>query len=205
MIATIRGEVDGLLRAFARRLGTRNPKLGVVANSDVDDPSTMALSEAESAYVAHFRAQVKQFGWVVSKAPDDWYEGMETASANGRCLAWADVCVDDCVLLTVGAYFDGVTTTVGSLDSQTFDLRREDSRLSTTTFSGTLKEQAALAACWIDDVLRRGIRRREWSNTAKEYSFADDGTQLVHSGSRQDRAGRPTRDTVIAGQAPGRD
>ncbi|MFD7153581.1 hypothetical protein ACFV9C_03230 [Kribbella sp. NPDC059898] len=130
-------------------------------------------------------------------APDDWYDGMEVGAADGRCLAWVDLSAGNSVLLTVGAYYNGTETTVGSLHSQLFDLQRDDVRVPSRTFNGPVSEQVVGVADWLDQLVRRPIRRREWSDTAREYTFADDGTALVSSGSWQDRSGSPLREAVI--------
>ncbi|MGW5366624.1 hypothetical protein [Actinopolymorpha pittospori] len=165
-------------------------------SNDADD-ALASLTESESKFVVVLRAQMNRHGWVPSTAPDDWYAGMDVESADGRCLAWVDLSADNCVMLTVGAYYNGVVTTVGSLDSQLFDLRRDDPRVPPSTFGGSTSEQAVRAANWLDMLLRRPILRREWSETAREYAFADDGTLLVISGSRLDRSGLPIREIVI--------
>jgi hypothetical protein len=161
------------------------------------DAAPPSLTESESNYVALLRAPMKRHGWIPSTAPDDWYAGMDVESADGRCLAWVDLSADNCVMLTVGAYYNGVVTTVGSLDSQLFDLHRDDPRLPPSTFGGTISEQAVRVADWFDKLARRPILRRDWSETAREYAFADDGTLLVISGSRLDRSGPPIRETVV--------
>ncbi|TCM47904.1 hypothetical protein EV648_104299 [Kribbella sp. VKM Ac-2568] len=164
--------------------------------NDADD-CPPSLTESESNYVVLLRAQMKRHGWIPSTAPDDWYAGMDVESADGRCLAWVDLSADNCVMLTVGAYYNGVVTTVGSLHSQLFDLQRDDPRVPPSTFGGTISEQVVRAANWFDKLVRRPILRSDWSATAQEYAFADDGTLLVISGSRLDRSGPPIRETVI--------
>ncbi|GAB2647228.1 hypothetical protein [Kribbella swartbergensis] len=161
------------------------------------DNTAPRLTESESDFVVLLRAEMERQGWTPSTAPDDWYAGMEAESADGRCLAWMELTADNWVILTIGAYYNGVVTTVGSLDSQLFDLRRNDPRVPPSTFGGTISEQAVLAANWLDKLLRRPILRREWSETAREYLFGDDGTLLVMSGSHLDRSGPPNREVVI--------
>lgn len=45
---------------------------------------------------------------------------------------------------------------------------------------------------------RRPVERCDWSRTAREYRFADDGSGLVASGSTSQRQGLPRRVTRIA-------
>lgn len=156
-----------------------------------------SLTQAEAAFVGLFRAQLAGRGWVPSMAPDDWYDGMEVGSADGRCLVWVDLSVDDCVVLTAGAYYNGTVTTVGCLHSQRFGLELGDVRVPASKVGGPVSEQVVRVADWLDWLVRRPILRREWSGTVREYSFADDGTGLVVSGSHQDRSGPPLRESVV--------
>ncbi|WP_427886935.1 hypothetical protein ACQHIV_28945 [Kribbella sp. GL6] len=153
------------------------------------------LTEDEAEFVEVVRART--VGWVPSTAPEDWYDGMQVGSDDGRCLVWADLIVDNSTLLTVGAYYNGAVTTTGSLHTQLFVLDRDDIRVLPSTFGGPVSEQAAGAADWLDRLVRRPIRRRDWSGTAREYAFADDGTSLVVSGSQRDRSGPPLRESVL--------
>lgn len=170
-----------------------------MSRNDVPPPS---LTEDEARFIELLRARLEGRGWTPSMAPDDWYDGMEVGAGDGRCLVWVDLSADDCVVLTVGAFYNGTVTTVGSLHSQLFELERDDIRLSPSTFGGPVSEQAVCVADWLDQLVRRPIRRREWSDTAREYTFADDGTKLVVSGSPRDRSGPALRESLVHASGP---
>jgi hypothetical protein len=155
--------------------------------------SGLALSEKEADFVASFRKRASILGWSPCLAPDDWYEGMSLRDEDGRCLAWIDVVADNVVLLTVGACFDGQVTRVGQLDSQLFTLMLGDDRCPPDHFDGSVQDQARLAADWVHRVLLRPVERREWTEFAREWRFADDGTPLVVSGPASERHGPPAQ------------
>jgi hypothetical protein len=157
----------------------------------------LALSDAEADFVANFRSHASTQGWAPCLAPDDWYQGMSLPDENGRCLAWIDVVADNTVLLTVGACFNGQSTRVGELHSQLFTLSPGHSRCPPAHFDGPVQNQARLAADWVHQVLLRPIERRDWSEIAREWRFADDGTPLVVSGPVSKRHGPPAQVTRV--------
>ena len=77
-----------------------------------------ALTPIEAGWIAVMRNVLPADLNGLCLAPDDWYRGMGMPSSGGRCLAWFDLVADECVVLTVGAYFDGTRTVVGRLHSQ---------------------------------------------------------------------------------------
>ena len=103
---------------------------------------TKQLVPMEAAWIAVVRAALPADLKGLCLAPDDWYDGMDESSAEGRCLAWFDLVADECVVLTVGAYFDGVRTTVGSLHNQLFSLESNRPTFPPQTFTGSITDQA---------------------------------------------------------------
>ena len=144
---------------------------------------TKQLVPMEAAWIAVVRAALPADLKGLCLAPDDWYDGMDESSAEGRCLAWFDLVADECVVLTVGAYFDGVRTTVGSLHNQLFSLESNRPTFPPQTFTGSITDQAVKACDLLAAIRRRPVERHDWSRTVHEYRFADDGTGLVASGS----------------------
>lgn len=167
---------------------TRGRKEGApVSNTD----EAAELTPDEASWVRTIRALLSDDLEGLCLAPDDWYQGMDLPSPEGRCLAWFDLVGDQSILLTVGAYFDGVHTVVGDLHNQLFLLTPTSRRARTETFSGPIEEQAARACNWFATVRRRPVERREWSLTVYEYRFADDGTGLSYSRDAGLRQGPP--------------
>ena len=159
---------------------------------------TKQLVPMEAAWIAVVRAALPADLKGLCLAPDDWYDGMDESSAEGRCLAWFDLVADECVVLTVGAYFDGVRTTVGSLHNQLFSLESNRPTSPPQTFTGSITDQAVKACDLLAAIRRRPVERHDWSRTVHEYRFADDGTGLVASGSTAQRRGAPRQVTRIA-------
>lgn len=155
------------------------------------------LAPVEAAWVAVVRAALPADLEGICLAPDDWYQGMDSPSADGRCLAWFDLIADECVVLTVGAYFDGARTTVGRLHNQLFNLESRSRTIPRKMFAGSVTDQAVRACEWLTQIRRRPVERCDWSRTAHEYRFADDGAGLVASGSTAQRQGPPRQVTRI--------
>ena len=99
----------------------------------------------------------------------------------------------ECVVLTVGAYFDGTRTVVGRLHSQFLTLDPHGRRIPQQTIGGPITEQAVKACEWFTRIRRRPVERRDWSSTVHEYRFADDGAGLVASGNTASRRRPPHR------------
>lgn len=154
---------------------------------------TKQLVPMEAAWIAVVRAALPADLKGLCLAPDDWYDGMDESSAEGRCLAWFDLVADECVVLTVGAYFDGTRTVVGRLHSQFLTLDTHSRRIPQQTIGGPITEQAVKACEWFTRIRRRPVERRDWSSTVHEYRFADDGAGLVASGNTASRRRPPHR------------
>ena len=154
---------------------------------------TKQLVPMEAAWIAVVRAALPADLKGLCLAPDDWYDGMDESSAEGRCLAWFDLVADECVVLTVGAYFDGTRTVVGRLHSQFLTLDPHGRRIPQQTIGGPITEQAVKACEWFTRIRRRPVERRDWSSTVHEYRFADDGAGLVASGNTASRRRPPHR------------
>ena len=154
---------------------------------------TKQLVPMEAAWIAVVRAARPADLKGLCLAPDDWYDGMDESSAEGRCLAWFDLVADECVVLTVGAYFDGTRTVVGRLHSQFLTLDPHGRRIPQQTIGGPITEQAVKACEWFTRIRRRPVERRDWSSTVHEYRFADDGAGLVASGNTASRRRPPHR------------
>ena len=159
--------------------------------------ATEQLAPVEAAWIAVVRAALPADLRGLCLAPDDWYQCMDSPSADGRSLAWVDLIADECVVLTDGAYFDGARTTVGRLHNQLFNLESRSRTILRRTFTGPLTEQAVRACEWLTQIRRRPVERWDWSRTAHEYRFADDGAGLVASGSTAQRQGPPRQVTRI--------
>ncbi len=159
---------------------------------------TKHLAPVEAGWVAILRAALPADLRGLCLAPDDWYRGMDSPSTDGRCLAWFDLVADECVVLTVGAYFNGKRTTVGRLRNPFFNLESRSRAVPRRRFTGSLTEQAVRTCEWFAQIRRRPVERCDWSRTAREYRFADDGSGLVASGSTSQRQGLPRRVTRIA-------
>lgn len=143
----------------------------------------LRLSAAETEWVQAFAERATAQGWAPEVAPDDWYDGMESAAPEGRCLAWTDVIAEQGAVLTIGAYFDGSATIVGTLDNQLFDLQPGGRHLPAHRLTaGSPGEQAVAAADILHAFLQRPIDRWEWSDDAHQYRFADSGVALVETG-----------------------
>lgn len=164
---------------------------------DRPHPDDRGLSQAEEALVLALRARLTDDGRGICFAPEDWYDGMEVASHDGRCLVWADIVADDVIVRSVGAYFDGRSTIVAGLDVQLFTVDRDDRAIPPEVLDGTMEEQAAAAAQWLVRMLDRPIERREWSPTVRQYRFADDPSPLTASGWPDERSGPPRSITLF--------
>ena len=152
-----------------------------------------ALTPIEAGWIAVMRNVLPADLNGLCLAPDDWYRGMGMPSSGGRCLAWFDLVADECVVLTVGAYFDGTRTVVGRLHSQFLTLDTHSRRIPQQTIGGPITEQAVKACEWFTRIRRRPVERRDWSSTVHEYRFADDGAGLVASGHPAARRRPPHR------------
>ena len=112
----------------------------------------------------------------------DWYLGMEEAEPQGRCMAWYDLVADRYVLLTVGAFYDGEQTVVGSMHCQCMYLQPDDRCCPSQRLQGSLEEQVARARDWLLWMDHRPVDRMEWVGVTTEYRFADDGVGISASG-----------------------
>ena len=142
-----------------------------------------ALTPIEAGWIAVMRNVLPADLNGLCLAPDDWYRGMGMPSSGGRCLAWFDLVADECVVLTVGAYFH----------SQFLTLDPHGRRIPQQTIGGPITEQAVKACEWFTRIRRRPVERRDWSSTVHEYRFADDGAGLVASGNNASRRRPPQR------------
>lgn len=139
------------------------------------------LTAAEARWVALMRRTMPEELRPMLLAPD-WYQGMEEAEPQGRCMAWYDLVADRYVLLTVGAFYDGEQTVVGSMHCQCMYLQPDDRCCPSQRFQGSLEEQVARARDWLLWVAHRPVDRREWGGVTTEYRFADDGVGISASG-----------------------
>ena len=137
------------------------------------------LTAAEARWVALMRRTMPEELRPMLLAPD-WYQGMEEAEPQGRCMAWYDLVADRYVLLTVGAFYDGEQTVVGSMHCQCMYLQPDDRCCPSQRFQGSLEEQ--VARDWLLWMAHRPVDRREWGGVATEYRFADDGVGISASG-----------------------
>ena len=135
------------------------------------------LTAAEARWVALMRRTMPQELRPMLLAPD-WYQGMEEAEPQGRCMAWYDLVADRYVLLTVGAFYDGEQTVVGSMHCQCMYLQPDDRCCPSQRFQGSLEEQVARARDWLLWMAHRPVDRREWGGVTTEYQFADDGVGI---------------------------
>lgn len=139
------------------------------------------LTAAEARWVALMRRTMPEELRPMLLAPD-WYQGMEEAEPQGRCMAWYDLVADRYVLLTVGAFYDGEQTVVGSMHCQCMYLQPDDRCCPSQRFQGSLEEQVARARDWLLWMAHRPVDRREWGGVTTEYRFADDGVGISASG-----------------------
>lgn len=137
------------------------------------------LTAAEARWVALMRRTMPEELRPMLLAPD-WYQGMEEAEPQGRCMAWYDLVADRYVLLTVGAFYDGEQTVVGSMHCQCMYLQPDDRCCPSQRFQGSLEEQ--VARDWLLWMAHRPVDRREWGGVTTEYRFADDGVGISASG-----------------------
>lgn len=147
----------------------------------VSDTPAPELTAAEARWVALMRRTMPEELRPMLLAPD-WYQGMEEAEPQGRCMAWYDLVADRYVLLTVGAFYDGEQTVVGSMHCQCMYLQPDDRCCPSQRFQGSLEEQVARACDWLLWVAHRPVDRREWGGVTTEYRFADDGVGISASG-----------------------
>lgn len=147
----------------------------------VSDTQAPELTAAEARWVALMRRTMPEELRPMLLAPD-WYQGMEEAEPQGRCMAWYDLVADRYVLLTVGAFYDGEQTVVGSMHCQCMYLQPDDRCCPSQRFQGSLEEQVARARDWLLWVAHRPVDRREWGGVTTEYRFADDGVGISASG-----------------------
>ena len=139
------------------------------------------LTAAEARWVALMRRTMPQELRPMLLAPD-WYQGMEEAEPQGRCMAWYDLVADRYVLLTVGAFYDGEQTVVGSMHCQCMYLQPDDRCCPSQRFQGSLEEQVARARDWLLWMAHRPVDRMEWVGVTTEDRFADDGVGISASG-----------------------
>ena len=139
------------------------------------------LTAAEARWVALMRRTMPEELRPMLLAPD-WYQGMEEAEPQGRCMAWYDLVADRYVLLTVGAFYDGEQTVVGSMHCQCMYLQPDDRCCPSQRFQGSLEEQVARARDWLLWMAHRPVDRMEWVGVTTEYRFADDGVGISASG-----------------------
>lgn len=139
------------------------------------------LTAAEARWVALMRRTMPEELRPMLLAPD-WYQGMEEAEPQGRCMAWYDLVADRYVLLTVGAFYDGEQTVVGSMHCQCMYLQPDDRCCPSQRFQGSLEEQVARARDWLLWMAHRPVDRMEWGGVTTEYRFADDGVGISASG-----------------------
>ena len=144
------------------------------------DPAP-GLTAAEARWVALMRRTMPEELRPMLLAPD-WYQGMEEPGPQGRCMAWYDLVADRYVLLTVGAFYDGEQTVVGSMHCQCMYLQPDDRCCPSQRFQGSLEEQVARARDWLLWMAHRPVDRMEWGGVTTEYRFADDGVGISASG-----------------------
>jgi hypothetical protein len=167
-------------------------------HEDDPDDGPPPLELWETAFVDALRSRVAELDWFSELAPDDWLAGMQDEDGpEGRCLAFLDLLPPGGSVFTAGVFFNGEVTTAGRMESQSMVLMRDSLVLSPRLLGGTMQEQAMQAADWLWWVRNRPIRRRSWSDTAHEWSFADDRSGFTASGGRADRSGALISDIVV--------
>jgi hypothetical protein len=163
-------------------------------DDDLDGPPP--LHDWEAVHVRAIRARMEELGWVSELAPDDWYPGMgDEDGSEGRCLAFVDLFMPGGGVFTIGAFFNGRTTTLGDLESQSMVLDRDSVVLPPRVLEGPLQDQAVQTADWLHWMYGRPILRRSWGEHAHEWAFADDGTVLARTIGRSRSTGPPVSQT----------
>jgi hypothetical protein len=141
-----------------------------------------ALGAAEQAFIDELRRRaagwtgIPRSGWI--DVPDD----------GGPLLVAFDISGPAVHLLTIGVCFDGRTLRGDRLHSQLFTLPDEPTDLALTA-TGEPDELAAVAAEWLEAILRRQIVRYDWTHDGRVYAylylFADTGDMLVAMHNRE--------------------
>jgi hypothetical protein len=171
------------------------------------------LDEVQQAVVSVLRARACAAPWPID--PTDacltlpgWvsypYELTPEENSYGRLVAYTDI-VDveqNCILITVGAHFDGSSVRGDELHNQLFTLPDKPTSLALAAV-GSSEEIADRTADWFETLLRRPIVRHEWLRSggiyARRWLFADTGQGLVEGRVRTGELGAPDRVVHVRG------
>jgi hypothetical protein len=139
------------------------------------------LDASQRAFLAALRERAR--AW-----PCEPRDTLLARPAHGERDGWVaalDVIagVENTILLTVGARFDGVSIRCGEVHNQLFFLvPAARSKVRVLAASGDPDHLASAASDWFDEVLARPVERREWvlahGRVGVAYAFSDTGRGL---------------------------